>query len=71
MGYTRLEYLRKTFKPGDIIECVEMKDAYGVPPGTRGKVDYVDDYGNIHMIWENGSKLSLIEEWDSFIRIVE
>lgn len=70
MGYTKLEHLRKVFKPGDRIECVKMVDMKGVPPGTQGTVDYVDDFGNIHMIWDNGSRLSLIEEIDKFKRLV-
>lgn len=35
-----------------------------VPPETIGIVDYVDDAGTIHMIWENGSSLGLIEGED-------
>jgi hypothetical protein len=35
-------------------------------PGTRGEVDFVDDIGTIHVRWENGRYLGLIEEIDRF-----
>ena len=69
MGYTRVEALRRTYKPGDRIELIHMEDMRGVSPGTQGSVDYVDDAGNIHMLWDNGSTLSLIEEVDKFKRL--
>ncbi len=69
MGYTKIEALRRTYKPGDRIEIVHMEDMHGVPPGTQGTVDYVDDAGNIHMLWDNGSRLALIEEIDKFKRL--
>ena len=44
-----------------------MDDPYApVPDGTVGEVQYVDDAGNIHMIWQNGRTLSLIEGVDDF-----
>lgn len=69
MGYTKTESLRKIFKPGDRILCVNMEDAYGVPSGTEGTVDYVDDFGNVHMTWDNGSTLSLIPEVDKYKKL--
>jgi len=70
MGYTRIDSLRRTYKPGTRIELISMEDAFSVPPGTQGTVDYVDDAGNIHMLWDNGRALSLIEEVDKFKRIL-
>ena len=44
-----------------------MDDPYHpVPTGTIGIVDHVDDAGTIHMKWENGSSLGLIEGQDQF-----
>lgn len=43
-----------------------MTDAMGVPSGTKGIVDYVDDAGTIHMKWSNGSKLGLVVGEDDF-----
>ena len=44
-----------------------MDDPYApVPPGTVGEVQMVDDGGNIHMVWQNGRSLALIEGVDDF-----
>lgn len=44
-----------------------MDDPYHpVPPGTLGKVTMVDDAGTIHVNWQTGSSLGLIEGVDSF-----
>ncbi len=37
-----------------------------MPPGSKGTVDHVDDMGQIHMRWENGSSLALNVEVDQF-----
>ena len=37
-----------------------------MPPGLKGKVDMVDDAGQIHVNWENGSSLALVPGVDSF-----
>ena len=71
MGYTKLERLRKLYQHGDDLELVHMEDAYGVPSGTRGVVDFVDDSGNVHMKWENGSTLSFIPEIDQCKKITQ
>ena len=38
--------IRLNYPPGTRIELELMVDAYAVPSGTRGTVDYVDDLGN-------------------------
>jgi len=43
-----------------------MEGEQSVPPGSRGVVDHVDDIGQIHMKWENGSCLALNIEVDRF-----
>lgn len=44
-----------------------MKDNYNpVPNGTLGVVDHVDDAGQIHVKWENGSSLALLYDEDDF-----
>ena len=48
-----------------------MNDSYGVPSGTHGVVDFVDDMGTIHVNWETGSSLGLIPDEDKFIVIKE
>lgn len=43
-----------------------MEGEKTVPPGSKGTVDHVDDMGQIHMRWENGSSLALNVEVDQF-----
>lgn len=43
-----------------------MEDEQAPEPGTLGSVLYVDGIGTIHMRWDNGSGLGLIEGLDQF-----
>ena len=63
----QLQALRERYPAGTRIRLNHMDDPYApVPDGTVGEVQYVDDAGNIHMKWENGRTLSLIEGVDDF-----
>ena len=62
-----LEVLRGKYPAGTRIRLIRMDDPYApVPPGTVGEVALVDDAGNIHMKWQGGSSLALIEGVDEF-----
>jgi len=43
-----------------------MDDVNGVPEGTKGIIQNVDDAGQIHVKWENGSTLALVPETDKY-----
>lgn len=44
-----------------------MDDTYRpVPEGTLGTVEHVDDAGTIHMSWDNGQGLGLVDGEDDF-----
>lgn len=43
-----------------------MYDLQELQTGTKGTVNFVDDMGTIHMKWENGSTLGLIDGIDEF-----
>ena len=43
-----------------------MDDPQAPPTGTMGKIQYVDDLGQIGVAWDTGSSLSLIPDKDSF-----
>ena len=59
--------LRERYPAGTRIRLNHMDDPYApIPDGTVGEVQYIDDGGNIHMVWENGRTLSLIEGVDDF-----
>lgn len=63
---------KETYPPGTRLELISMDDPYApVPPGTRGTVKYVDDIGQIGMVWDNGRTLSLVPGEDSFRRLTE
>ena len=64
-----LEQLRQQYPKGTRLKLISMEDPHGVPEGTVGEVELVDDIGQINMKWENGSSLALIPEVDKFIRI--
>ena len=47
--------LKEKYPKGTPIRLYNMAGETSVPPGSKGIVDYVDDIGQIHMKWENGS----------------
>ena len=63
----QLKTLRERFPTGTKIRLIHMDDPYApIPSGTVGEVRMVDDGGNIHMVWQNGRTLSLIDGVDDF-----
>jgi len=51
---------------GKRIECNHMKDENPVPSGTLGTISFVDDMGTIHVKWDNGSGLGLVQDVDTY-----
>ncbi|WP_296874589.1 DUF4314 domain-containing protein [uncultured Methanobrevibacter sp.] len=51
---------------GTTVELVSMNDPQAPPVGTRGVIYHIDDIGQIHVKWENGSGLALIYGEDDF-----
>lgn len=64
-----LERLKVRYPKGTKLELVAMEDPYGVPEGTIGEVDFIDDAGQIHMNWQTGSHLALLPGVDSFRKV--
>ena len=58
--------LMALYPPGTVICLDRMDDPYPVESGSLGKVEYIDDAGNVHMKWRNGSSLALVPEVDDF-----
>ena len=58
--------IKEMYPKGTPIRLYSMEGEQSVPPGSRGVVDHVDDIGQIHMKWENGSSLALNVEEDRF-----
>ena len=62
-----VEAIRKAHPKEQRVEIIELNDPYAfMPPGLQGAVDYVDDAGNIHVTWDNGSRLPLIYGVDTY-----
>lgn len=66
LNYEEVERIKKKYPVGTRIRLNHMADNYGVEDKTLGSVAYVDDEGQIHMNWDNGRTLALIENEDSF-----
>lgn len=62
----KIQEIKKKYKKGTKIKLIKMYDIQAVPPNTIGIVDHVDDIGTLHINWENGSSLGLIEDKDEF-----
>ena len=61
-----LKMLRAKYPKGTKIRLIHMNDPQPVPSGTIGEVVLVDDAGNIHLNWQNGRSLAIIEGVDDF-----
>lgn len=61
----RVKMLRKRYPEGTRLCLDNMEGEPQMPPGLKGRVSFVDDAGQIHVKWENGSTLALTEV-DSF-----
>lgn len=61
-----IEKIKEKYPVGTKIELVNMEGESHMEPGLIGEVTDVDDIGQIHMKWENGSSLALNTEVDSF-----
>lgn len=66
--YEQAKFIGQSYHPGTKVVLDEiMEDPYcEMPAGLTGIVDSVDDLGQIHCHWENGSSLALIPGVDHF-----
>lgn len=62
----KIKNLKQKYPSGTRIQLSYMEDEQAVPEGTCGTVKFVDDGGTIHMKWDNGRGLGLIEDKDQF-----
>lgn len=62
----RAEGIKARYPKGTVVWLDHMEGENGMPQGLKGTVAFVDDIGQIHVNWENGSSLALDAEADSF-----
>lgn len=62
MTRIQVDRIREEYPPGSHVKLIEMKDEPQMPYGLKGTVMTIDDIGQIHVNWENGSMLALTEE---------
>lgn len=61
-----VEEIKAVFREGLRVELEEMVGETQMPKGLQGVIQYVDDIGQIHVNWSNGSSLALIWNRDRF-----
>ena len=64
-----IEQIKSEYPIGTKIELINMDGESRMFPGMTGEVTDVDDLGQIHMKWDNGSSLALNMEVDSFKKV--
>ena len=68
MTRKEIERIKAEYPLGSHVKLIEMKGEPQMPYGLKGTVMSIDDIGQLHVNWENGSTLALTEE-DSFSKI--
>lgn len=61
--------IREMYPEGTQIVLTEMRGENQMPYGLKGTVKFVDDAGQIHMKWKNGSSLALNINEDTFEKV--
>lgn len=61
-----VDLVKKVYPVGTVVVLDFMDDVQAPPVGTKGEVFFVDDIGQIHVNWDNGSGLALVPEVDEF-----
>lgn len=64
-----IQAIKREYPSGTKIKLRHMEGEPRMETGLTGIVDHVDDIGQIHVNWENGSSLALTAYLDRFTRI--
>ena len=68
----KAQFYKENYPPGTRIMLISMDDPYApVAAGTKGTIDFVDDFGQLHMTWDNGRTLAVVPGVDSFRKLSE
>lgn len=63
----RIEELKQMYPAGTRVKLIFMDDHHAPPEGALGTVRFVDDLGSIHVNWDCGKSLALIDNVDKWI----
>lgn len=64
--------LRESYPQGMRVELVVMDDPYTtLRPGDRGRVNFVDDGGTVHITWDSGSTLGAVYGVDQIKKVTD
>ncbi len=69
MSKKQLQLLKERYPEGTEVCLDHMEGESRMSAGLKGKVFCVDDAGQIHVHWENGSGLALVPGVDQFHKI--
>lgn len=61
-----IEHMKNKYPSGTRVELIEMEGEPQMQKGLQGTVVAVDDIGQIHVQWDNGSTLALNKDADRF-----
>ncbi|MEF9920058.1 MAG: DUF4314 domain-containing protein [Erysipelotrichaceae bacterium] len=70
MNKGKLDYLIEKYEVGSRIRFLD-DGCEGYPYGIEGVVNHVDEYGYVHINWDNGTELALYDGRDCFELINE
>jgi hypothetical protein len=60
-----------TFSRGQRVRLIHCTDEYTkLTPGTEGNVTFVDDLGTVHVQWDDGHQLGMVEKAGDRIALV-
>lgn len=63
----KLQRIKEKYPLGSRVQMnKDMDDIQPIKAGEMGTIDFIDDEGQIHVRWDNGSGLALIEGVDNF-----
>ena len=65
-GKISADELKVIYQKGDRVSLIEMEGEKQMAKGLSGTIDFIDDAGQIHVSWENGSSLALVPSKDKF-----
>ena len=66
LNYKQVNDIKEMYPTGTRIKLKYMSDDFAIRSGMCGTVDFVDDAGQIHVLWDDGRTLPLIVGEDIF-----